>query len=126
MVLPRIIPVLLLKQNGLYKGIKFKNHIYIGDPINSVRIFNDKQVDELIILNIENSLLNSPVNIDFIQNIVSEAFMPIAYGGGIKDVDTATRLFRCGFKKACVFKTIFSTPQRKRRVAVSTSLMPPP
>jgi cyclase len=110
MLLPRIIPVLLIKNKGLYKGIKFKNHVYVGDPINTVKIFNDKQVDELIILDIEASKKNTPPDVNYIQSIISEAFMPVGYGGGISDVETATRLFQCGVEKIILNTAAFRNP----------------
>lgn len=66
MLLPRIIPVLLVKNKGLYKGINFKNHVYVGDPINTVKIFNEKQVDELIIFDIEASQKNIPPDVNYV------------------------------------------------------------
>lgn len=99
MLKTRVIPVLLMKNSGLYKGVKFKNHKYVGDPINTVKIFNDKEVDELIIFDIEASKLNKPINFEFLENIASEAFMPIAYGGGIKTLEDAQKLFSLGIEK---------------------------
>ena len=99
MLRTRIIPVLLLKNRGLYKGIKFKNHKYVGDPINTVRIFNEKEVDELIILDIEASLLNKSIDFEYLRDVVSEAFMPIGYGGGVRSVEDAQRLFSIGVEK---------------------------
>lgn len=109
-MLPRIIPVLLIKNKGLYKGIKFKNHVYVGDPINTVKIFNDKQTDELIIFDIEASKKNAPPDVNYIQSIISEAFMPVGYGGGINDVETASRLFRCGVEKIILNTAAFRNP----------------
>lgn len=99
MLKTRVIPVLLLKNRGLYKGVKFKNHKYVGDPINTVKIFNDKEVDELIILDIEASKLNKPIDFDYLKEVVSEAFMPVGYGGGIKTVEDAKKLFNLGLEK---------------------------
>lgn len=99
MLKTRVIPVLLMKNGGLYKGVKFKNHKYIGDPINTVKIFNDKEVDELVIFDIEASRLNNPINFELLENIASEAFMPIGYGGGIKTLEDAQRLFNLGIEK---------------------------
>ena len=99
MLKTRVIPVLLMKNAGLYKGVKFKNHKYVGDPINTVKIFNDKEVDELVIFDIEASRLNKPINFELLENIASEAFMPIAYGGGIKTLDDAQKLFSLGIEK---------------------------
>jgi cyclase len=99
MLKTRIIPILLLKNRGLYKGIKFKNHKYVGDPINTVRIFNEKEVDELIIFDIIASKENKQIDFDYIKEIVSEAFMPIGYGGGIKSIEDAKKLFSIGIEK---------------------------
>ena len=82
----RTIPCLLHKNEGLVKGIKFKKHKYIGDPINSIKIFNDKGVDELIYLNIENFIKNQEPDLDYIKKITDECFMPLCYGGGIQTV----------------------------------------
>ncbi|MEN9320107.1 MAG: imidazole glycerol phosphate synthase subunit HisF [Bacteroidota bacterium] len=96
---PRIIPVLLLHKGGLYKTKQFKNPIYVGDPINAVRIFNEKQVDELMILDIDCSVNNSEPNYELIEEIVSEAFIPVAYGGGISSLAIAENLFQLGIEK---------------------------
>lgn len=99
MLKTRVIPVLLMKNRGLYKGIKFKNHQYIGDPINTVRIFNDKEVDELIIFDIEASKSNTQIDFEYLQEVVSEAFMPIGYGGGIRSLEDVEKLFYLGIEK---------------------------
>ena len=99
MLRTRVIPVLLLKNGGLYKGNKFKNHKYVGDPINTVKIFNEKQVDELVMLDIEASKNSTPVNFQLIEEIAGEAFMPIAYGGGIKSLEDAKIIFSLGIEK---------------------------
>lgn len=99
MLKTRIIPILLLKNRGFYKGIKFKDHKYVGDPINTVKIFNDKEVDELVILDIEASKLNRGINFDYLKEVVSEAFMPIGYGGGVRTVEDAKKLFSIGIEK---------------------------
>jgi cyclase len=88
-----------LHKGGLYKTKQFKNPSYVGDPINTVRIFNDKQVDELMILDIDCSLKNSEPYYELIEEIVSEAFMPVAYGGGIKNIAIAKKLFGLGIEK---------------------------
>lgn len=99
MLQTRVIPVLLLKDGGLYKGVKFKNHKYVGDPINTVKIFNDKEVDELVLLDIEASRYNKPIDFNLLQEIATEAFMPLAYGGGVRSLEDAKRLFSIGFEK---------------------------
>jgi len=95
----RVIPVLLLKNGGLYKGVKFKNHKYVGDPINTVKIFNDKEVDELVLLDIEASRYEKAIDFYLLQEIATEAFMPLAYGGGIRTVEDAHKLFSIGIEK---------------------------
>jgi cyclase len=96
---PRIIPVLLLHKGGLYKTKQFKKPSYVGDPINAVRIFNEKQVDELMILDIDSSVNNSAPNYELIEEIASEAFMPVAYGGGVSSLEIAKKLFQLGIEK---------------------------
>jgi cyclase len=96
---PRIIPVLLLHKGGLYKTKQFKKPSYVGDPINAVRIFNEKQVDELMILDIDCSVNNSAPNYELIEEIASEAFMPVAYGGGVNSIEIAKKLFGLGIEK---------------------------
>src|SRR6056297_2729957 len=95
----RVIPTLLLKDNGLVKTVKFKNPTYIGDPINAVRIFNDKEVDELILLDITATKNQQELKYDKIKEIVSEAFMPVGYGGGIKSLEQIEKLFKIGLEK---------------------------
>lgn len=117
MNIPRIIPVLLLKNKGLYKGIKFQNHVYIGDPINTVKIFNDKEADELIILDIENSLNNKKPDVSYVKSIVSEAFMPVAYGGGIQSENDAIDLIKCGVEKIVLNTHAFIQPELISKLA---------
>jgi len=98
----RVIPCLLLKEGGLVKTIGFSDPKYVGDPINTMRIFNEKEVDELILLDIEASRRGREPNYAQIQGIVSEAFMPIAYGGGITRVEQAQKLVSLGVEKVVV------------------------
>lgn len=98
----RIIPCLLLKEGGLYKTIQFKNPVYVGDPVNAIRIFNEKEVDELIVLDIVASKRGVEPDYRMIENIASECFMPLCYGGGIKRLDQAKRLFDIGIEKICI------------------------
>jgi len=98
----RVIPVLLLSNGGVYKTTKFKKPIYIGDPINTIRIFNDKEVDELLVLDITASKERREPNYDLIENIAGECFMPLAYGGGVHSVKQAERIFSLGVEKVCV------------------------
>ena len=104
----RIIPCLLLKNGGLVKTIKFDNPKYIGDPINAIRIFNDKEVDELMVLDIMASKDNREPNYALIEQFASECFMPLCYGGGIKTLEQARRLFTLGIEKICIQSAIFN------------------
>lgn len=99
---PRIIPVLLLHKGGLYKTKQFKNPSYVGDPINAVRIFNEKEVDEILILDIDSSKGNKPPNYSLIEEIVSEAFMPVGYGGGVSSLEIAQKVFQLGIEKVVI------------------------
>lgn len=102
MLLPRLIPVLLITKDGVVKTQNFKNPKYIGDIINSVKIFNEKKVDELIILDIEASRLNTEPDYKLIEKIALEANMPICIGGGIKNNEQANRIFNLGVEKVCL------------------------
>jgi cyclase len=95
----RIIPILLLKGDGLVKTVQFKNPMYIGDPINAVKIFNEKEVDELIIYDILATTSKQEIRFNKIEEIVSEAFMPVGYGGGINSLDQIEKLFSLGVEK---------------------------
>lgn len=98
----RVIPVLLMKDDGLVKSVKFKNFKYIGDPINAVKIFNEKEVDELCLLDIFASTYENGPRFERIKEIVSEAFMPISYGGGIRSIEDAKELFYLGVEKLII------------------------
>ena len=98
----RIIPVLLLKGSGLYKTRKFKNPSYVGDPINCIKIFNEKEVDELSFLDIDASKTNKGPDFRILEDIASECFMPLSYGGGVNSVETVRRLTAIGFEKVIV------------------------
>ena len=98
----RYIPCLLLKENGLVKTINFKNPKYIGDPINTVRIFNEKEVDELIFLDIEATPKNKEPNYKLLSEIANECFMPLAYGGGIRTFEQAQRIYNIGIEKLAI------------------------
>ena len=99
MLSTRVIPCLLLKGSGLVKTVRFKDPVYLGDPRNVVKIFNEKEVDELTILDINATVENSPVKFELIREIVSEAFMPVAYGGGIRSIEDAKKIIHLGVEK---------------------------
>ena len=108
MLKTRVIPSLLLKNDGLVKTVKFTDPKYIGDPINAIKIFNDKEVDELMLLDISASKQNREPNFDLIKQISSECFMPLSYGGGIKNSDQAKRLFEIGIEKVSLQTAAFN------------------
>jgi len=96
---PRVIPVLLLKGQGLVKTVQFSKHTYIGDPINAVRIFNDLQVDELVFVDITATKEGREVSVDLVRQLGDEAYMPFAVGGGIRSLNTISSLLRAGAEK---------------------------
>ena len=98
----RVIPVLLLNDVDLVKTKKFKNPSYIGDPINAIRIFNDKEVDELVVIDISASKKGVDPNYALIEEFAGECFMPLTYGGGIQNLDQAEKLFKLGIEKICI------------------------
>jgi cyclase len=98
----RIIPCLLIRGNKLVKTTKFKDDVYIGDPVNAARIFSDKEVDEIIILDIEATKEKRAPNYELMAEIAGECFMPLTYGGGITNVDQVRRLIRSGIEKVVI------------------------
>lgn len=102
MLIPRIIPVLLLRNNGLYKTVRFKNPKYVGDPINTVKVFNEKEVDELIILDYTATSENRGPAFSALENIASQCFMPVCYGGGITSLDDIKRIISLGVEKVAL------------------------
>src|SRR5206468_5706875 len=102
MLPPRVIPCLLLHKGGLYKTVRFANPTYVGDPLNAVRIFNDKEVDEIIVLDIAATRENRGIAFDLLADIASECFMPMCYGGGVQSMDDLDRLFSIGIEKVSI------------------------
>ncbi len=98
----RVIPCLLVRGDGLVKTRKFKDAVYIGDPVNAVRIFSEKEVDELVVLDIDASREDREPNYELIAEIAGECFTPMAYGGGIRSLDQVRRLIRCGVEKVVI------------------------
>ncbi len=95
----RVIPVLLVDQRRLVKSVRFRNPRYLGDPVNAVRIFNEKEVDEIVILDIGATRAGRRPDFEFIADLASEAFMPMAYGGGLVSYDDVERVFGLGIEK---------------------------
>ena len=107
----RIIPCLLLMNGGLYKTQKFRRPVYVGDPINAVKVFNEKEVDELILLDISAGKPGNKINFDLIENIASECFMTLAYGGGIRDLEQISKLTRLGIEKIVLNTALYENPE---------------
>jgi cyclase len=110
MLRTRVIPCLLLKGQGLVKTVKFKNPKYVGDPINAVKIFNDKEVDELIFLDIEATVEGRKPPIKLISEIASECFMPLSYGGGLRNLEDLRTVFNLGVEKVIVNSYAIENP----------------
>ena len=116
-MIPRVIPCLLLADGGLVKTVQFSDPRYVGDPINTVRIFNDKQADEIVVLDIRATIEGRPPDEDAIREIASEAFMPVGYGGGVRDLRTATRLIQVGVEKVIVNTIAVAEPRVVAEIA---------
>ena len=114
----RVIPVLLIHKGGVYKTIEFKKPQYIGDPKNAIRLFNDLEVDEITILDIDASKNNRDPNIDFIKELTSEAFMPFTYGGGINTVEQAKNILKCGVEKIILNHSIQKNQELLRNLSI--------
>lgn len=110
MLIPRVIPCLLLKNGTLVKTIKFENPDYVGDPTNAIRIFNEKGVDELVVLDITATVNNSPPPFSVIEMFASECFMPVAYGGGLSNLAQLKQIFRLGIEKVIINSNAIETP----------------
>jgi cyclase len=107
----RVIPCLLISDEDLVKTKRFSKPIYIGDPINTAKIFNDKEVDELIVIDITCQKKNREPNYKIIKELASECFMPLCYGGGITNMKIVDKLFSLGIEKICLQEAFFNTPE---------------
>ena len=117
MLRPRIIPSLLIQDNGLVKTVNFKNPKYVGDPINAVKIFNEKAVDELAIFDIDATVLGKEPNYSLIERLASQSMMPLCYGGGVKTVEQAQRIFSLGIEKIALSSSVLHNPQLITQIA---------
>jgi cyclase len=111
MLYPRIIPCLLVRNKGLVKTFKFGDHKYVGDPLNAVRIFNEKQVDELMVVDIDATVQNREPDYKMIENLAMECRMPLCYGGGIKTPEQASRIFGLGVEKIALSSAVIERPE---------------
>ena len=111
MLQPRIIPSLLIHEKGLVKSTKFKDYKYVGDPINAVKIFNEKEVDEIIIVDIDASVNGNEPDYKLIEKLAYECRMPLCYGGGIKTAEQAQRIFALGVEKISISSIAVQNPE---------------
>ncbi|MBN9300151.1 MAG: imidazole glycerol phosphate synthase subunit HisF [Filimonas sp.] len=110
MLRPRIIPSLLIHDNGLVKTVQFKSPKYVGDPINAVKIFNEKAVDELAVFDIDATINRREPNYNLIERLANQSRMPLCYGGGVKNVEQAQRIFGLGIEKIAFSSAICDNP----------------
>lgn len=110
MLHPRIIPNLLIHKKGLVKTVNFSNPKYVGDPINAVKIFNEKSVDELIVTDIDASVNNDEPDYSLIEKMAMECRMPLCYGGGITSAEQAKRIFNLGVEKISISSSAINNP----------------
>lgn len=117
MLRPRIIPCLLVKNGGLVKTVQFEKPKYVGDPINAVRIFNEKEVDELIVIDIDATVQNREPNYTMIGNLAAECRMPLCYGGGVRTVEQVLRIVSLGVEKVAISAAVTHNPELIQEVA---------
>lgn len=110
MLRPRIIPCLLVKNGGLVKTVNFSSPKYVGDPINAVRIFNEKEVDELVVVDIDATVLGREPDYNLIKNLAAECRMPLCYGGGVKTVEQIERIISLGVEKVALSSVAIQNP----------------
>jgi cyclase len=117
MLRPRVIPCLLVQNGGLVKTVGFAKPKYVGDPINAVRIFNEKAVDEIFVADIDASALNKDPDYKLIKKLAVECRMPLCYGGGVRSVDQAERLVSMGVEKVALSSAALADPTLVTRMA---------
>lgn len=110
MLRTRIIPVIQLNKRELVKTVNYKNQKYLGDPLNAIKIFNEKKVDELIIIDISASKKETSIDFEYIEELCSECFMPIGYGGGIRSIEDIQKLFSIGIEKVIINSLLIENP----------------
>lgn len=117
MLRPRIIPCLLVHNKGLVKTVNFKTPKYVGDPINAVKIFNEKEVDELMVLDIDATAQNCEPDFTTIRNLAAECRMPLCYGGGVKTVAHAKEIINLGSEKVALSASALQNPHLVSEIA---------
>jgi cyclase len=119
MLRPRVIPCLLVQESGLVKTVQFDNPKYLGDPINAVRIFNEKEVDELIVLDIDATRLRREPDYGLIKTLAAECRMPLCYGGGVTAVEQARRIISMGVEKVAIGASAAENPRLISEIATA-------
>jgi cyclase len=122
MLRARIIPCLLVHKKGLVKTVNFKDPKYVGDPINAVKIFNEKEVDELIVLDIDATVENRSPNFELIKNLASECRMPFCYGGGITSVEQAKKIIELGAEKIAISSSAINDPALIKNIGLEVGV----
>ena len=117
MLRPRVIPCLLVRNKGLVKTRRFADDKYVGDPINAVKIFNEKEVDELMVLDLDATAAGTGINFKLVERLAAECRMPLAYGGGVQTVEQASRLIGLGVEKVSLGAAAVRQPQLLREIA---------
>lgn len=117
MLQKRIIPLLLLSENKIVKTERFKNISYVGDPLNILKIFNEKEVDEIILLDISKRKKNYNLQTELLKQFASECFMPISYGGGIETLEDAEFILNMGFEKICLTNAALKNPKLIKEIS---------
>jgi len=110
MLFPRLIPILLIENQRLVKTLGFESPSYVGDPLNAIRIFNEKEVDEIIVLDISASKSKLGPDFRYLEQISSECFMPMTYGGGVKSAQDAKKIMECGIEKVSINSSYIDNP----------------
>ena len=110
MLKTRVMPCLLSRNGRLVKTVKFKNPAYVGDPVNAIKIYNEKEVDELILVDITATIEEKTPSFELLSEIASECFMPLTYGGGVRDIEDMRRIFGLGIEKIAVNSYAFENP----------------
>jgi cyclase len=117
MLRPRIIPCLLVHDKGLVKTVRFTDAKYVGDPVNAVRIFNEKEVDEIVVLDIDATVKGAEPNAALIRNLAAECRMPLCYGGGVRTVEQAVAIIKMGVEKVAISAAAVEDPSLVSRIA---------
>lgn len=117
MLRPRIIPCLLVRDKGLVKTLKFGDSKYVGDPINAVKIFNEKEVDELMVLDIDATTKAQEPDFQMIQDLAAECRMPLSYGGGVKTLEQAKTIIGLGVEKVALSSAVLKNPELVAEIA---------